>query len=186
MRIELDEAYMQMAEVWANRSYATRAKVGALLVKDKQIISDGYNGMPSGFPNEEIEFYADMRDAGTLTSNPLVLHAEANAILKCAKNGGVSSDGATLYVTMSPCRDCCKLIIQSGIKRVVYRNQYRDISSLDVFKRTDIKVEQLMTPPPGLKPITDPAEAKRLAIKAGIIRPDGTLTENYGGEPNQS
>jgi dCMP deaminase len=138
-RIPLDEAYMQMAEVWAQRSYATRTKVGALLVKDRQIISDGYNGMPSGFPNEEVEFEKN----GQLVTNPLVLHAESNAILKCAKQGGVSSDGSTLYVTLSPCVDCAKLIIQSGIKRVVYRNEYRIIDSLVILKLAGIEIMKL-------------------------------------------
>lgn len=136
MRIELDEAYMQMAEVWAQRSYATRMKVGALLVKDRQIISDGYNGMPTGFPNEEIEY----PEGDGLVTNPLGLHAESNAILKCAKSGGVSSEGSTLYVTMSPCVPCCKLIIQAGIKRVVYRTPYRDLTALDVLRRANIEV----------------------------------------------
>lgn len=147
-RIDLDEAYMQMAEVWSQRSYATRSKVGALLVKEKQIISDGYNGMPAGFPNEEVEL---MEDAGLmggkLVTNPLVLHAEANAILKCAKNGGVSSEGSTLYVTMTPCVECCKLIIQAGIKNVFYRNQYRDMSSLKILERAGIPVIQLKEKP---------------------------------------
>lgn len=138
-RIDLDEAYMQMAEIWAQRSYATRSKVGALMVKDRQIISDGYNGMPTGFPNEEVEYVEE--DA--LITNPLVLHAESNAILKCAKNGGVSSEGSTLYVTMSPCMQCCKLIIQAGIKNVFYRTAYRDLSSLEILERAGIPVVQL-------------------------------------------
>lgn len=143
-RLELNEAYMQMAEIWAKRSYATRSKVGALLIKDKQIISDGYNGMPAGFPNEEVEYYEDAgMMGGTLTTNPLVLHAEANAILKCAKNGGISSEGSTLYVTMTPCLQCCKLIIQAGIKQVFYRDAYRDMSSLAVLERAGIPVVQL-------------------------------------------
>lgn len=143
-RLDLDEAYMQMAEIWAQRSYATRSKVGALIIKDKQIISDGYNGMPHGFPNEEVEYYEDAGLAGgALTTNPLVLHAESNAILKCAKNGGVSSEGSTLYVTMTPCLQCCKLIIQAGIKQVFYRDAYRDMSSLAVLERAGIPVVQL-------------------------------------------
>lgn len=139
-RISLDEAYMQMAEIWSARSYATRAKVGALLVKDRQIISDGYNGMPTGFLNSEVELKAP---GGGLMTNPLVLHAESNAILKCAKNGGVSSQGATLYITMSPCTDCCKLVIQAGIKKVFYRVPYRDLSSIDILKKAGIQVVQL-------------------------------------------
>ena len=140
-RIDLHEAYMQMAEVWSKRSYATRSKVGALMVKDHQIISDGYNGMPTGFPNDEVEF---LNSDGSIETNPLVLHAESNAILKCAKSGGVSSEGSTLYVTMSPCIHCCKLIIQSGIKNVFYRVAYRDTSSLEVLERANIKVVQLV------------------------------------------
>ena len=139
-RIPLDKAYMQMAEVWSQRSYATRSKVGAILVKDKQIISDGYNGMPTGFPNDDVEF---QNSDGQLETNPLVLHAESNAILKCAKNGGVSSEGSTLYVTMSPCIGCCKLIIQAGIKNVFYRNAYRDTSSLAILEQAGISVTQL-------------------------------------------
>ena len=143
-RLELNEAYMQMAEIWAKRSYATRSKVGALIIKDKQIISDGYNGMPAGFPNDEVEYYEDAgMMGGALTTNPLVLHAEANAILKCAKNGGISSEGSTLYVTMTPCLQCCKLIIQAGIKQVFYREAYRDMSSLAVLERAGIPVVQL-------------------------------------------
>lgn len=139
-RIPLDEAYMQMAEVWSQRSYATRSKVGALLVKDKQIISDGYNGMPTGFPNDDVEF---VNSDGQVETNPLVLHAESNAILKCAKNGGISSEGSTLYVTMTPCVPCCKLIIQAGIKSVFYRNAYRDLSSLEILAQAGISVTQL-------------------------------------------
>ena len=145
-RLGLDEAYMRMAEVWAQRSYATRSKVGALMIKDRQIISDGYNGMPTGFPNSEVESLnndAASEFYGTTETNPLVLHAESNAILKCAKSGGVSSEGSTLYVTMSPCLQCCKLIIQAGIKKVYYRNAYRDISSLPVLAQAGIEVVQL-------------------------------------------
>ena len=139
-RIDLDEAYMKMAEIWAQRSYATRTKVGALMIKDRQIISDGYNGMPTGFSNDEVEF---TNPDGSIETNPLVLHAESNAILKCAKSGGVSSDGSTLYVTMTPCLQCCKLIIQAGIKKVFYRDAYRDMSSLAVLERAGIPVIQL-------------------------------------------
>lgn len=110
------------------------------MVKGRQIISDGYNGMPTGFPNDEVE---SINDDGFHETNPLVLHAESNAILKCAKSGGVSSEGSTLYVTMSPCLQCCKLIIQAGIKKVYYRNAYRDISSLPVLAQAGIEVVQL-------------------------------------------
>jgi len=139
-RIDLDEAYLQMAEVWAKRSYASRAKVGALLVDPvkKMILSDGYNGMPSGFPNDEIEF---TDSEGQLTTNPIALHAESNAILKCAAHQG-GARGCTLYQTMSPCSDCAKLIIQSGVKRVVYRERYRIVDSLQILERAGIEVVQ--------------------------------------------
>jgi dCMP deaminase len=138
-RISIDEAYMQMAEVWSNRSYATRKKVGAILVNDKQIISDGYNGMPSGFPNEEVE---SINDEGELSTNPLTLHGESNAILKCAA-AGIRARGSTLYVTISPCFECSKLIIQSGIIRVVYREDYRLLDGLDNLHRANIEVMKL-------------------------------------------
>ena len=140
-RIDLDEAYMQMAEIWAQRSYATRSKVGALLVDpiSRRITADGYNGMPSGFTNEDVE---STNVDGTKTTNPLVLHAESNAILKCAA-AGVSSKGCTLYCTHSPCPDCVKLIIQSGIKRVVYRNDYRIADGIPVLKQAGIEVFKL-------------------------------------------
>lgn len=141
---QLDEVFLKTAETIATMSYATRSKVGAIIVKNGNIISMGWNGMPSGFPNEEVEYYEDAGLAGgALTTNPLVLHAESNAILKCAKNGGVSSEGSTLYVTMTPCLQCCKLIIQAGIKQVFYRDAYRDMSSLAVLERAGIPVVQL-------------------------------------------
>lgn len=133
-----DKQYMQMAEIWATNSYAERNQVGALIVKDNMIISDGYNGTPAGFDNRcEIE----MED-GTLTTKPEVLHAEANAITKIAKSTQ-SSDGSTLYVTLSPCPECAKLIIQSGIKRVVYKNLYRKTEGIDLLERAGIKVERI-------------------------------------------
>lgn len=141
MRIDLDEAYMQMAEVWSKRSYATRTKVGALLVNPltRQIISDGYNGMPRGFPNEEVEFE---NPDGSITTNPLVIHAESNTILKCAVAHG-GSIGCTLYVTINPCVDCAKLIIQAGIKRVVYRNFYRITEGIAILERAGIEVSKI-------------------------------------------
>lgn len=149
-RIDLDEAYMQMAEIWAQRSYATRSKVGALLVDpiERRILSDGYNGMPSGFPNEEVEF---TNPDGTLSTNPLVLHAESNAILKCAASHG-GSKGCTLYCTFSPCPDCAKLIIQAGIKKVVYRNDYRIAEGIPILARAGIEVVKLL-PPLTQKPV---------------------------------
>jgi dCMP deaminase len=112
----LDKRYIRMASIWAENSYCTRRQVGALIVKDKMIISDGYNGTPSGFEN--------ICEDNNGVTKPYVLHAEANAITKIARSGN-SSDGATMYVTASPCIECAKLIIQSGIKRVVYSEKYR-------------------------------------------------------------
>ncbi|MBQ5403162.1 MAG: dCMP deaminase family protein [Bacteroidales bacterium] len=126
----LDKRYLRMARIWAENSYCTRRKVGALLVKDKMIISDGYNGTPSGFEN-----VCELEDG---TTKPYVLHAEANAITKVAKSGN-SSLGATLYVTASPCLECAKLIIQSGIKRVVYSEKYRLDDGLKLLERANIE-----------------------------------------------
>jgi dCMP deaminase len=130
----LDQRYLKMAEIWAQNSYCKRRKVGALLVKDKMIISDGYNGTPSGFENE-------CEDEENKTKT-YVLHAEANAITKVAKSGN-SSLGATLYVTSSPCIECSKLIIQAGIKRVVFTNNYRLEDGINLLKRANIEVEQI-------------------------------------------
>ena len=131
---KFDERYIEMASVWAKNSYCKRRQVGALLVKDKMIISDGYNGTPSGFENV-------CEDENGVTK-PYVLHAEANAITKVAKSGN-SSEGATLYVTASPCLECAKLIIQSGIQRVVYRDEYRLTDGVDLLKRSGIEVEKV-------------------------------------------
>ena len=130
----LDQRYLKMADIWAQNSYCKRRKVGALLVKDKMIISDGYNGTPSGFENE-----CEDEDNKTKT---YVLHAEANAITKVAKSGN-SSLGATLYVTSSPCIECSKLIIQAGIKRVVFTENYRLEDGINLLKRANIDVEQI-------------------------------------------
>ena len=130
---KFDHSYLEMAQIWAQNSYCKRRKVGALLVKDRMIISDGYNGTPSGFENICEE------DGVT---KPYVLHAEANAITKVAKSGN-SSDGATLYVTASPCLECSKLIIQAGIKRVVYRDEYRLTDGVDLLRRAGIQVEKV-------------------------------------------
>ena len=132
--MKFDGSYLRMAEIWAQNSYCKRRKVGALLVKDKMIISDGYNGTPSGFENV-------CEDENGVTK-PYVLHAEANAITKVAKSGN-SSAGATLYVTASQCVECSKLIIQSGITRVVYRDEYRLTDGVDLLRRAGIEVEQL-------------------------------------------
>ena len=115
-QLKLDKRYIRMASIWAENSYCERRQVGALIVKDKMIISDGYNGTPAGFENV-------CEDDNGVTK-PYVLHAEANAITKIARSNN-SSDGATMYVTASPCIECAKLIIQAGIKRVVYSEKYR-------------------------------------------------------------
>ena len=128
----LDRRYLRMAKIWSENSYCQRRKVGALIVKDKMIISDGYNGTPSGFPN-----ICEDADNRTL---PYVLHAEANAITKVAKSNN-SSDGGTLYVTDSPCIECSKLIIQAGIKRVVYSKLYRITDGLDLLRTAGIETE---------------------------------------------
>ena len=131
---KFDERYIEMAAVWAKNSYCKRRQVGALLVKDQMIISDGYNGTPSGFENV-------CEDENGVTK-PYVLHAEANAITKVAKSGN-SSEGVTLYVTASPCLECSKLIIQSGIKRVVYKDEYRLTDGIDLLRRAGIEVEKV-------------------------------------------
>ena len=130
-QLELDKRYMRMAFIWAENSYCQRRKVGALLVKDKMIISDGYNGTPSGFENV-------CEDENNITK-PYVLHAEANALTKVARSHN-SSEGATLYVTSSPCIECAKLIIQSGIKRVVYADAYRLSDGIDLLQRANIEL----------------------------------------------
>ena len=131
---KLDERYLHMAHIWAENSYCKRRKVGALVVKDKMIISDGFNGTPSGFENV-------CEDENNVT-RPYVLHAEANAITKLARSHN-NSDGATLYVTASPCIECSKLIIQSGIKRIVYGEKYRLDDGINLLKRAGIEVEFL-------------------------------------------
>ena len=127
----LDQRYLAMARVWAQNSYCNRRQVGALMVKNKMIISDGYNGTPSGFENE-------CEDSDGMTK-PYVLHAEANAITKIARSNN-SSSGATMYVTASPCIECAKLIIQAGIKRVVYSEKYRLEDGIELLKRAGIEV----------------------------------------------
>ena len=128
---DLDKRYIRMASIWSENSYCQRRKVGALIVKDKMIISDGYNGTPSGFENV-------CEDENNLTK-PYVLHAEANAITKIARSNN-SSNGATMYVTASPCIECAKLIIQAGIKRVVYSEKYRLEDCIELLKRAGIEV----------------------------------------------
>lgn len=127
---QLDLRYLRMARIWAENSYCRRRKVGALLVKDKMIISDGFNGTPSGFDN----ICEDDNDK----TYSYVLHAEANAITKVARSNN-SSDGATLYVTAAPCIECAKLIIQAGIKRVVFNEMYRLTDGLDLLKKANVE-----------------------------------------------
>jgi len=163
-----DKKYLKMANIWASNSYSRRSKVGALLVKNGMIISDGYNGTPSGFDNNcETEVKCDVDweelssslDGGAsicrtydkdcnncphhyLVTKPEVLHAEANAITKVAKSTN-SSEGSTMYVTLSPCLECAKLIIQAGIKRVVYMDEYRNTDGLELLKKAGIEIEQI-------------------------------------------
>lgn len=127
----LDLRYLRMARIWAENSYCERRQVGALVVKNKMIISDGYNGTPSGFEN--------VCEDGSNVTFPYVLHAEANAITKLARSSN-NSDGATLYVTASPCIECSKLIIQAGIKRVVYGEQYRLEDGINLLRRAGIEL----------------------------------------------
>ena len=127
----LDRRYMRMARIWAENSYCKRRQVGALIVKNKMIISDGYNGTPSGFDNI-------CEDEKGVTI-PYVLHAEANAITKIARSSN-SSEGSTMYVTASPCIECAKLIIQAGIKRVIYGEKYRLEDGLELLKKAGIEV----------------------------------------------
>ena len=129
-----DIAYLKMAQEWAKLSYCKRKQVGALIVKDKMIISDGYNGTPTGFENicEDEDNYTKW----------YVLHAEANAIMKVAASTQ-SSKGSTLYITMSPCKECSKLVHQAGIKRLVYLNGYKDTSGLVFLENAGVKIEQL-------------------------------------------
>jgi dCMP deaminase len=127
---KFDLRYLQMAKIWAQNSYCQRRQVGALVVKDGMIISDGYNGTPSGFENV-------CEDENNVTK-PYVLHAEANAITKLARSSN-NSDGSTIYITASPCIECAKLIIQAGIKRVVYGEQYRLTDGIDLLKRAGIE-----------------------------------------------
>ena len=131
---DLDLRYLRMARIWAENSYCRRRQVGALVVKDKMIISDGYNGTPSGFENI-------CEDDNNVTK-PYVLHAEANAITKLARSEN-NSDGATLYVTASPCIECSKLIIQAGIQRVVYAEKYRLEDGIDLLRRAGIELVYL-------------------------------------------
>lgn len=133
-QLKFDTSYLKMARIWAENSYCKRKQVGALIVKDRQIISDGYNGTPAGFENI-------CEDENNITKQ-YVLHAEANAITKVAKTGN-SSDGGTLYVTTSPCIECAKLIIQSGIKRVVFAELYSKHEGLELLQRANVEIVHL-------------------------------------------
>lgn len=160
-----DRRYMKMAYTWAENSYAIRKRVGALIVKEGMIISDGYNGTPSGFPNvceyirysdfseghfsdaDSLHRAKDAIEAGEvkaeLCTESHVLHAEANAITKLAKHGGIGSAGATIYTTTQPCMECSKLIIQAGIGRVVYCESYHDTEGLRLLRQAGIEVERI-------------------------------------------
>ncbi len=133
-QLMFDKRYLQMAKIWAENSYCKRRKVGAIIVKERMIISDGYNGTPEGFENV-------CEDENNITK-PYVLHAEANAITKVAKSNN-SSQGATLYITTSPCMECSKLIIQSGIKRVVFCDLYSKHEGLQLLERAGIELVHL-------------------------------------------
>ena len=136
-QLRYDLAYLRMAQEWAKLSHCNRKQVAALLVKNGVIISDGYNGTPSGFPN------ACENDLGE--THWYVLHAEANAILKVAKSTN-NAHGSTLYITRSPCKDCCKLILQSGITRMVYLNAYKDTTAIDFLRNSGVEVVQRELP----------------------------------------
>ena len=158
-QLEIHKRYLKMAFIWATNSKATRLKVGALLVKNNAIISDGYNGTPSGFSNccerpvdehgnitedefrglDELNRFVESFGKDSVKTKPQVLHAESNAITKIARSTA-SSDGATMYITHAPCFQCSKLIIQSGIKEVVYANDYRDKSGINLLRKAGIIV----------------------------------------------
>ncbi|HNY24131.1 MAG: dCMP deaminase family protein [Bacteroidales bacterium] len=131
---QFDLHYLEMAQIWAKNSYCERRKVGALMVKDRMIISDGYNGTPRGFEN-----VCELPDG---TTKPYVLHAEANAITKVARSNN-SSEGATIYITAAPCIECAKLIIQAGIVRVVFRDEYRSREGVELLERAGVIVDQM-------------------------------------------
>lgn len=131
---KIDQRYLRMASIWAENSYCKRRQVGALIVKDKMIISDGYNGTPTGFEN-----VCEDEDGNT---KAYVLHAEANAITKVAKSNQ-SSEGAILYITASPCIECAKLIIQAGIQRVVYSDKYRCEEGIELLERAEVKTDYI-------------------------------------------
>tara|TARA_B000000557_G_scaffold264725_1_gene271283 strand:+ start:112 stop:549 length:438 start_codon:yes stop_codon:yes gene_type:complete len=134
----LDKTYLKMAKTWSKLSKARRKKVGCIIVKNGAIISDGYNGTPKGFDNN-CEINLDEHDKKALLTKPEVLHAESNAITKLAKSSN-SSNGATMYITIAPCLECSKLIIQSGIKRVVYKNFYKNLDGVKLLKQSGVDI----------------------------------------------
>ncbi|WP_300660313.1 dCMP deaminase family protein [Fluviicola sp.] len=136
-RLRYDKAYLRMAQTWAELSHCERKKVGALIVRDGRIISDGYNGTPAGFPN-----CCENQEGET---HWYVLHAEANAILKVARSTNDCS-GATLFITLSPCKDCSKLVLQAGIRRVVYMTEYKDTMGVDFLKSAGVEVVHIPDP----------------------------------------
>lgn len=146
-RISTDEAYLQVAEVWSRRSKANRLQVGAIIVVGDQIISDGYNGMPAGWHDDTCEVWSEnvsgIGPQWALLTKPELLHAESNAIAKLSKFGGRGANGGTLYCTDSPCPECAKLANQAGIKRVVFRRQYRLTDGIEMLQKLGISVEQL-------------------------------------------
>lgn len=136
-KLRYDKAYLRMAQTWAELSHCERKKVGALIVRDGRIISDGYNGTPAGFPN-----CCEDQQGNTQW---YVLHAEANAILKVARSTNDCS-GATLFITLSPCKDCSKLVLQAGIKRVVYMMEYKDTTGVDFLRSAGVEVVHIADP----------------------------------------
>lgn len=138
-RKRMDKLYLDIAYRISQESYATRSKVGAVIVKNDNICSFGWNGVPSGIPNDSIEF---KNEDGTISTNPMTMHAESNALQKLLKYGGTGTDGATLYLTLSPCYECSKMIYQAGIKRVVYLGEYRIIDGLNFLKEMGIEIEK--------------------------------------------
>lgn len=133
---------MEMTTAWSKKSHCGRRQVGALIVKDSTIISDGYNGTPTGYDNCCEQHYIMDDGSDSYETKWEVIHAETNAILKCAKNG-ISCEGGTLYVTLSPCRDCSKLILQAGISRLVYKEVYRDGAGLKFLENAGVAVNKL-------------------------------------------
>jgi dCMP deaminase len=192
-RIELDEAYLQMAEVWARRSKGNRLQVGCLIVKDKQIISDGYNGMPAGSADDVCEVFTNGVNVNDgLRTKREVLHAESNALMKIAENGGTGAQDATLYTTWSPCFECSKLIRQAKIKRVVFRNAYRDMDGVQFLHDSGVEVVQLLgtepaqiapspPPPSGHKPPAPPVIASETPRPQPPAKPSLSMLQAVAG-----